>query len=643
MKKVKKILLCILVLFYILIFSGHNVKAESSLYLDSLEFYVQVNSDSSIDVTEYWDIDIEETNTLYKTFKTDNTKYTEITDVKVTDITNGKNEEYIHQDEWQYHVYKGNYYGTENSNGDFEIGWGVGLDNSYGRREYKIEYKVHDAVTKYNDYAELYWQLLGKDFEIPARKITGTIILPSNAESKEDIKVWGHIETLNGTIYATDLNKIEFEVDTYSGNRMLEIRTLFPTEMIISAGRIEDSDILERAIEEETRWADEANARREAARNIGILMIVVPAIILDIIFGITIARANKNPILKQKKYVPEQKIEYYRDVPRKDATPGEAIQLWQKNSTNTLNYNDLGKAFSAALLNLKLKGYIDFKVDEIKKDKDKDKISIKITENSNIEQLESEEKAAYAFLDKVTSKKSDKTLTVKELQKEIKSNPTRVQKMFTDMGKNIEDSLNTKGLLDRKQAEEYSTTIGIMILQIIFLILFLGFAFAMSEMTEDALTKIVMWITGILGIVSIAKKISILKRINVFTQKGINEIEEWKGLKKYMEDFSLLKEREVPDIVIWEKFLVYATAFGIAEKVIKQLKMVYPNIEESMLTDHTMIYLMMNTDFSSSFSSAVNSSMSSVYSSGSGSGGGFSGGGGGGGGRRWRRRTLNIN
>ncbi len=39
-----------------------------------------------------------------------------------------------------------------------------------------------------------------------------------------------------------------------------------------------------------------------------------------------------------------------------------------------------------------------------------------------------------------------------------------------------------------------------------------------------------------------------------------------------MEEFSLLKEKEIPHLVLWEKFLVYATAFGIADKVIKQLK-----------------------------------------------------------------------
>ena len=93
----------------------------------------------------------------------------------------------------------------------------------------------------------------------------------------------------------------------------------------------------------------------------------------------------------------------------------------------------------------------------------------------------------------------------------------------------------------------------------------------------------------------------------------------------------MLDRREVPELVIWEKDLVYATVFGVAEKVIKQLKIVYPNFDEMMtanLATYTYMNLMINTDFSRSFSNAISSSMSSAYSSGSGSGGGFSSGGG---------------
>ena len=76
MNKIKKTLLFVLILFLTFICLQQKVRAESNLYLNNLDFSVQINSDASMNVTEYWDIYIEETNTLYKSFTKDNTKYT---------------------------------------------------------------------------------------------------------------------------------------------------------------------------------------------------------------------------------------------------------------------------------------------------------------------------------------------------------------------------------------------------------------------------------------------------------------------------------------------------------------------------------------------------------------------------------------
>jgi len=99
-----------------------------------------------------------------------------------------------------------------------------------------------------------------------------------------------------------------------------------------------------------------------------------------------------------------------------------------------------------------------------------------------------------------------------------------------------------------------------------------------------------------------------------------------------MKDFSLLKDKEVPDLILWEQFLIYATVFGIADKVIKQLKLHFPELQDTdyMKSHFAYMYLLSNTNFNSSFINTINSSIGSAtnYSSGSGGGGGFSGGGG---------------
>ncbi len=122
-----------------------------------------------------------------------------------------------------------------------------------------------------------------------------------------------------------------------------------------------------------------------------------------------------------------------------------------------------------------------------------------------------------------------------------------------------------------------------------------------------------------------------------------------------MQEFSLLKEKKVPELILWEKYLVYATVFGISQQVLKQLKVVYPqvmNTEYMSSHDYAYMYLMYSNNFSQSFLMSLNTSISvsnlnmtnysSNYSSGSGFGGGFSSGGGFGGGGRteWAEGNL---
>ena len=125
-------------------------------------------------------------------------------------------------------------------------------------------------------------------------------------------------------------------------------------------------------------------------------------------------------------------------------------------------------------------------------------------------------------------------------------------------------------------------------------------------------------------------------KINVFTQKGIDEREKWKAFKKYMEDFSLLKDKEVPALALWEKYLVFATAFGISDKVLKQLKVIYPEINDmnSAMYTYSYIHIMNSVNIGNCINSSV---YSATGSSGTGAGGGFSGGGGGG---RWPEAAV---
>lgn len=621
MKNTRKILY--IILFLALFICIGTVKSKAGdLRLNNLYFDVQINDDGSMDVTEIWDIYVKQTNTLYKTFKTDKSKYSEIINVTVKDITYGKNSEFIKTPNWAYHVAKNRYYGTKNGDGDFEIGWGVGLDNQTATKKYQISYTVKDAITKYNDYAELYWQFVGENFEISSTKITGTIYLPSKVSNKEDIKVWGHTKDLNGTIYATDTNKIEFQMDNYRSGRYVEIRTLFPTSLINTSGRTKNTEILQTAIAEETKWADKANARRkrnefldQAIPFVILAIFIAGNLILIIVYIIkTIKYSKKNKELK--KYEPTTKLQYYRDLPDEQATPGEAVKILNIE-LEAFTPTNFGKIFSATMLNLALKEYIEIKQE--KNEKGKENIKIYILKQENVG-LKPNEERIMSFIRKATKEKNE--LTLKELEKYIKSHPAGTESLLKLTYNDVKKQLIEQEIIDKQEEKEYKKYKNKQIAYILATIFLLCFTF------------IAFIIPAIILIIDAVLCGKIAKKINVLTQKGVNHKEEWKGLKKYMEDFSMLDKREIPELIVWEKYLVFATAFGIANKVIKQLKIVYPNFEEitTGMNTYTYMYIMMNTNFGTSFSSAIsssiNSSIASTYSSGIGGGGGFSGGGG---------------
>ena len=77
------------------------------------------------------------------------------------------------------------------------------------------------------------------------------------------------------------------------------------------------------------------------------------------------------------------------------------------------------------------------------------------------------------------------------------------------------------------------------------------------------------------------KKIS--KRYVLLTQFGEDEYVKWRGLYNFLNSETLMKERTVVELPLWEQYLVYATAFGISEKVIAALKIRCPDIEMSTM------------------------------------------------------------
>ena len=122
---------------------------------------------------------------------------------------------------------------------------------------------------------------------------------------------------------------------------------------------------------------------------------------------------------------------------------------------------------------------------------------------------------------------------------------------------------------------------------------------------------------------------------NVMDDTLYYESQKLYGLKLFLTEFSNIKQREAIEVNLWDEYLMYAYIFGIADKVAKQFKNLYPEVVVEMqnmnMDFDTFIFI---NDISRSSVLSARSAKSeaeakaSSYSSG---GGGFSSGGGGGG------------
>lgn len=667
MKNLKKIIKLIIIIVIIAIialilnFTIYVRYANTQMQImNNLDYNVTLNEDGSMTVVETWDIYISKTNTIFKNFEL-SSKFGDITNVTVKDLDTGKNLTQIYQE--MYHVTTGCYYALEVSGGMFEIAWGTGMEYSIGNKKYQITYTVTDVITDYKDCQELYWQFLSSSNAIPIKNVTGTITLPENVADISNLRAWGH-GPLNGEVSIESSNCVKFEVDGLNAGKMLELRVVTTDKMfnVSEQSKIANYSYLSNIIEEETEWANESNDASQIVQGILGDILIVVGVSYCIIILVQIIRIiqywnfykNKNDVIHKLG------IQYYRDIPRENkSTPAEANYLYHF----TKDLNDV-KDFQAdtvagIILDLALKKYISIECYE-------DEVYIKILKDSD--GLKEDEESIYKLLKNASG--GEKEYPISKLNKYAKKNYQTYGNLINKMVNSSRESLYKEELVDRAEKKMYTKSkhaeytykslfrfLGFAIIYYLISLIpiFLNGHIIMFGINyASGCLKILVALAPIIATVLIKNKIlsKLQNKIAVLTQKGSEEKEQWEGLARYMEDFSMLDEKEIPSLVVWEKYLVYATTFGIAEKVIEQMKAKYPEVfikeywEDEKVREYPIlnfsIYngLIYDTPHRSPIHSITNITESAYKtslaeiarhsaSSGSGGGGGFSGGGGG--------------
>ncbi len=641
-----------IIILLIVLFSGKLFSKKQ--IMNELNYDITLNEDGSATIVETWNIYISHTNTLFRTFE-NSSKFGEIINTNVKDLDTGEDLTQIYTE--MYHVTTDCFYALDINSREFEVAWGTGMENKMGTKRYEFSYTITDAVTDYKDCQEFYWKLLDETNQIPVNKVTGTIKMPNRVSDIDNLKAWGH-GPLDGKIEIDSKNTIEFSVNKLSKNKMLEVRVVTTEEQfVVSSDKERNYRYLESIIDEEADWADQSNNSWK------VFFIVVIGIYLSVII-INICKAIKYYKISKRKDdgIVYREIKYFRDIPReKTATPAEAVYLYYFNKNNTDMKEKQANVVAATILNLALKGYIKLRVEETN-------VYVKIIKEA--EGLKKDELAVYNIL-KGTGEDSE--FKIEEINKFAKKNYSKYSTFINNLVNESRENLYKLKLVDKAKQKEYTKSqnaaIKYTFLRGTIEFILIGFLIGLIPLFNKAYIDIFgirfipEFITISLILLPIVSSLLIKfkicektqSKIAVLTQEGTEEKEQWKALGRYIEDFSMIHEKEVPSLIIWEKYLVYATAFGIADKAIEQMKAKYPEVfvEEYWQDENIQKYQIVNFatnnsiyniagttigKISHSTEKAYRTSLSEIArhssSTGSGGGGGFSGGGGG---RRRRR------
>lgn len=641
------IYIIILIIVFCILGVASIIGDDKIQVMNNLDYNVTLNKDGSMNVTETWDVYVKNTGTLFKDFyRTD--KYP-ISNVTVKNLNTNTELKDLEREE--YHVPEGMFYAEPINNRSVEVAFGTGKSESSGNVKYQISYKIENVITSYKDCQEFYWQFLDESNGIPCKKITGTIKLPKKISNIDNLKIWGH-GNINGDINKISTDEIAFKINNLDAENMLEIRVVTAEKMFNIQENERNYRGLNNILEEEERWSEETNQNIKNHRIFVLVLAIIEIIILILLIrkGIKYYKISKKENDGIKKY---RKFEYFRDIPReKSATPGEADFLYNFNKNSLWSTSHQSDVVAATILDLCLKGYITL-------EKQEKKIYIAIAKAA--EGLKTDEKEIYNLIKDAIGR--NESIEVGDLKKFAKDKYYKYSEYINKMSNGIKKNLYEEEIVDRKEEKLYngaSSGFPIIIAGILLPIIIYN---AIGLIPIFSKFYIVAWGIDILGrfidsvilLLPVIILLILLERISSkakdkiyqLTQKGEDERAEWKGLAKFLKDYSKIDEKGVFDIVLWEKYLVYATAFGISDKVIDELKAKYPHVfteeywQEKQSTTGIIdmacnpIFIHTHcgfTDFTGSIQTSyrtMTSTLASHYSSSSGGGGGFSSGGGG--------------
>jgi Predicted membrane protein len=575
MKKIRLIFTTIIAIL-LTIFALPKVPINAEISQQNLVIDVLLSQDGTATITEAWDVTVTEGTEIY--FSIENIAGREIYDLKVSEATMGE----FTQIDWNVNASfenKARKYGLVRTINGYEICWGI---SEYGVRHYTVQYKISNFVSSYNDYDGFNHEFIpASDWEPEHAKVT--IRSDSHQFTAEDTRIWafghsGEIQLINGAIVTeTDSAMSNYDYVTimvsFSKGIFQPTRQENHSFKDVEDDAFIDSDYRDNNVSD-YNWVPFYRTFH--------MVILSPALSMFFFFGLflIIGKFMRRNVYKDNSYYQTQfgfskkqaEEVYYREIPANDDI---VMATWILKEVKA-GITD-GNIIGAFLLKWLQDGVIHFEEREARKWLVKIELQPTIIfDVPNLSAVTVAEDSLFKMLQAAAG--SDGCLQEKEFERWIRRNyEVRVATWISRMKHEGE----TKAVQDN----------------------------AAERMMRKALFG---------SMVSAGTKLN---------ARGIEHAKNLLGLKHFLNDYSLISERHPNEVQLWKSYLIFASLFGIADRVAASFKKLYPDNFSQMYGQRSSMDFSTSMRMMRSFSRGYASSIAAAQRA-SGSSSSFSGGGG---------------
>lgn len=502
--------------------------------------------------------------------------------------------------------------------------------------DFVYEYEIAELVTNYADTADLNRRFGTNDY---TTDVTVKILLPDLVENPDDFRAWGYGAPQGDIQLAQEDGRsvVIATIPDRTSSQFVEVQTIFPLSMTPNNSNLVDEPMKEEIIatSEDQVQRDLAQFKKDKQKT---QLFVIGGLALPIILSIYATwfyfskrkKLNPNPV-KLPKHIYE--------LPE-DITPALMATAYYRSNPTTDD-------FSATIMDLARKDYVT--LEEVAKEKrgllglggEKSTVLVKRKPGAaSIDKLLYHEKRAldYILPDGLNE------ITLEELEQKTKKSSSFQKKQYSKWSQFAQDA-HIQGPLISEQptgtrVNSYALAVFSLLAPIIVTAVLAYLTFALDVLQWAVLSQMttLLWIYLGLAIVSSVWGVVLIILNAARPIRSAKEDEQrqmWDGFKNMLNDIGNFNMREIASLPLWESYLVYAIALGVADKVTKAMEIEFTQAEldtghlgGGFYSNPYFMTSMMRNSVGTSVAAATPKSSSSG-SSGSntgGFGGGFSGG-----------------